>query len=165
MAVAAAVTPAADAPAKPRRGKLVPIAAGLVLLGAGAGGVWWWSTRQAAGTAAAGHVEVPLSQRGLVAFEPFVVNLADPGGTRFVRATVQVVVGTAEQAAEIGETPVLMAQARARILELLATQTADVLVTADGKTALRKTIGEALSGALHELEVVDVLFSDFVVQF
>jgi flagellar FliL protein len=164
MAVAAAVAPAAEA-ATPKRGKLMPIAAGLILLGA-AGGAWWWTSRQAAGAAAASaHVEVPLSQRGLVALEPFVVNLADPGGTRFVRATVQVVVGTVEQAAEVAETPVLMAQARARILELLATQTADVLVTADGKTALRKTIGEALRGALHELEVVDVLFSDFVVQF
>ena len=164
MAVAGVAAPAAEA-VKPKRGKLVPITAGLVLLGAGAGGAWWWSTRQAAGTAAAEHVEVPLSQRGLVAFEPFVVNLADPGGTRFVRATVQVVVGTAAQAAEIAETPVVMAQARARILELLATQTADVLVTADGKAALRKGIGEALTGALHETEVVDVLFSDFVVQF
>ena len=44
-------------------------------------------------------------------------------GTRFVRATVQLVVGDALQATEMAETPVLVMQARAIILELLTTQT------------------------------------------
>ena len=107
----------------------------------------------------------PPKERGLVSFEPFVANLADPGGQRFVRATVQLVVGDAHMATEMTETPVLAMQARAIILELLATQLADTLVTPDGKVALRQAIAERIAEALHEVEVVDVLFSDFVVQF
>ena len=69
------------------------------------------------------------------------------------------------QAAEMEESPVLKMQARAIILELLGMQLADTLVTPPGKVALRLAIAEKVAEALHEIEVVDVLFSDFVVQF
>jgi flagellar FliL protein len=156
---------AAPAPAKARgKGKMPIIAGAVALLAAGGGGLYWWNGRHAA-EAVVEAKEVPPSARGLVSFEPFVANLADPGGTRFVRATVQLVVADALQATELAETPVLVMQARAIILELLTTQSADVLVTLDGKAALRKAIAERVAAALHEVEVVDVLFSDFVVQF
>ena len=63
------------------------------------------------------------------------------------------------------EIPVMSMQARAIILELLSLQLADTLVTPEGKIALRQAIAERVADALHEIEVVDVLFSDFVVQF
>lgn len=154
---------AAPAPAK-GKGKLPIIAGVVVLLAAGGGGMYWWNGRHGVEPVVEAKA-VPPSARGLVSFEPFVANLADPGGTRFVRATVQLVVANPLQAAEIGETPVLVMQARAIILELLTTQSADALVTLEGKAALRKAIAERVAEALHEVEVVDVLFSDFVVQF
>jgi flagellar FliL protein len=157
-------TPAAAPATAKSRGKLPLIAGAVVLLAAGGGGVYWWMGRHPAEPVVEAR-EVPPSARGLVSFEPFVANLADPGGTRFVRATVQLVVADAPQAAEIAETPVLTMQARAIILELLTTQSADALVTLDGKAALRKAIAERVAAALHDVEVVDVLFSDFVVQF
>lgn len=152
--------------ATPPKGKSkLPLVAGAVaLLAAGGGGMYWWSGRHAVAPVVEAR-EIPLKTRGLVVFEPFVANLADPGGTRFVRTTVQLVVGDAKQAAEMAETPVLVMRARAIVLELLTTQTADVLVTLDGKAALRQAIAERVTEALHEIEVVDVLFSDFVVQF
>ena len=54
--------------------------------------------------------------------------------------------------------------ARSAILELLTTQTASTVVTLEGKAALRTAIAERV-GHSGELEVIDVLFSDFVVQF
>jgi flagellar FliL protein len=162
MAVAAEVAEAAAAPPAKKRSKLLPIA-GVVLLAGGGGAYWWMGAKDPVA-----HVEakeIPASQRGLVPFEPFVANLADPGGSRFVRATVHLVVADAHQAAEMAELPVLAMRARAIILELLTTQTADVLVTPAGKAALRTAIAERVAAALHEIEVVDVLFSDFVVQF
>jgi len=153
----------AKAPAK-AKSKLPLIGGAVVLLAAGGGGMYWWNGRHAAEPVAEAK-EIPPSARGLVSFEPFVANLADPGGTRFVRTTIQLVVADALQATEVNETPVLVMQARAIILELLTTQTADVLVTPDGKAALRKAIAERVHEALHEVEVIDVLFSDFVVQF
>jgi len=144
----------------------------LLMIGAAvlavAGGGYYWQAKSSAAAAEAREAETkPVSpkERGLVSFEPFVANLADPGGKRFVRATVQLVVGDAHMATEMTETPVLSMQARAIILELLATQTADALVTPEGKVALRQAIAERIAEALHEVEVVDVLFSDFVVQF
>jgi flagellar FliL protein len=155
----------AKAPAKGKsKGKLPLIGGVVLLLAAGGGGMYWWNGRHA-GEPAVEAKEIPPSARGLVSFEPFVANLADPGGTRFVRTTIQLVVADPLQATEVGETPVLLMQARAVILELLTTQTADVLVTQEGKAALRKAIAEQVTAALHEIEVVDVLFSDFVVQF
>jgi flagellar protein FliL len=131
-----------------------------------AGGGYYYKTQAAAHEEEAPKAkEVSPKERGLVSFDPFVANLADEGGQRFVRVTVQLVVADAAQAAEMAEIPVMAMQARAIILELLTMQLADTLVTPDGKVALRQAIAERVAEALHEIEVVDVLFSDFVVQF
>lgn len=130
-----------------------------------AGGGYYYKSQAAHAEEAPVEKKISPKERGLVSFDPFVANLADPGGRRFVRVTVQLVVADALQAAEMTETPVLAMQARAIILELLGTQVADTLVTPEGKVALRQAIAERVAEALHEIEVVDVLFSDFVVQF
>ncbi len=133
-----------------------------------AGGGYYYKTTQAAAheeEAPKATKEVSPKERGLVSFDPFVANLADEGGQRFVRVSVQLIVADAAQAAEMTEIPVMSMQARAIILELLSQQLADTLVTPEGKIALRQAIAERVAEALHEIEVVDVLFSDFVVQF
>jgi flagellar FliL protein len=163
--VAAAAPPVADAPVAKSGGKRRLIVIGGVVLALAGGGVYWWKTRQAAAAAPAATPDVPASKRGLVTFDPFVANLADEGGRRFVRATVQLVVANAEVAKEVEESKVMLMQARAVILDELTQQVADGLVTPEGKAALRKAIAERVAESLHEIEVVDVLFSDFVVQF
>ena len=165
--VAAAAPPAAEAPVAKSGGKSKLIVIGGVVLALAGGGGYWWKTHQAAAAPAesAAPPEVPASKRGLVTFDPFVANLADEGGRRFVRATVQLVVANAEVAKEIDESKVMLMQARAVILDELTQQVADGLVTPEGKAALRKAIAERVAESLHEIEVVDVLFSDFVVQF
>jgi len=163
--------PVADAPGgeeKKAKGGSKKLVIGAVLLAALGGGGYWWKGRQlepeAEASATKKH-EVPASARGLVTFDPFVANLADQGGRRFVRATVQLVVANAEVAKEMAESPVMLMQARSVVLDLLTQQVADALVTSEGKAALRKAIAEQLAEALGEIEIVDVLFSDFVVQF
>lgn len=162
--MSAAAAPPADA-AKAGGGKNRMILIGGVVL-ALAGGGYYYKTQAAAHEEEAPKAkDVSPKERGLVSFDPFVANLADEGGRRFVRVTVQLVVGDALQATEMSATPVLAMQARAIILELLGMQFADALVTPEGKVALRQAIAERVAEALHEIEVVDVLFSDFVVQF
>jgi flagellar protein FliL len=163
----AAAPAAAAAPetAVKKGGKKKLFLIGGVVLVLAAGGGFYYSTRAAAHEEPAAAKEISPKDRGLVSFDPFVANLADEGGRRFVRVTVQLVVGDVMQAAEITETPVLAMQARAIILELLGMQLADALVTPEGKVALRQAIAERVADALQELEVIDVLFSDFVVQF
>lgn len=157
----------AEGAAKKGGGGKQKIIIGVAVAALAGGGYYYKSQAAHAEEGEAAHEEKTVSpkDRGLVSFEPFVANLADEGGRRFVRVTVQLVVADALQGAEMTETPVLMMQARAIILELLGMQTADALVTPEGKVALRQAIAERVAEALHEIEVVDVLFSDFVVQF
>lgn len=102
---------------------------------------------------------------GLIAFDPFVVNLADPGGLRFIRVTLQIVVDDEKESVSLAEEPVPMKRARSAILELLSQQTAGELITAEGKAALKKAIIQRVQPILGKTKVSDVLFSEFVVQF
>lgn len=132
----------------------------VVILG-GAGVTAFWATYHTSSEA-----PTPTSaERGLISLEPFVVNLADPGGSRFLRVSVRVIVESVEQAERIKKSDVMLTRARSAILELLTQQTADQLVTAEGKAALKAAIAEKIEPMLEETKVVDVLFSDFVVQF
>ena len=105
------------------------------------------------------------SEHGLVSLEPFVVNLADQGGSRFLRLSLRLVVDTPEEAEKVQKNDVLLVRVRSAILELLTQQTADQLVTTEGKATLKTAIAEHLKTLLEDTEVTDVLFSDFVVQF
>lgn len=164
--------PAGDAPKKSK--KTLFLVAGVVVLLAGGGGAYWMLVaraaegKDAAKTEAAEEAEAeaePEGHGGIVPLEPFVVNLADPNGSRFLRVSLSLVVASEEVAKEMEENQVAVARVRSAVLELLAQQTADLLVTPEGKAELKTSIAEAASHAVHELKVSDVLFSEFVVQF
>jgi flagellar basal body-associated protein FliL len=140
---------------------MMAIAAAVVLAGAG-GGFYMFKMK---GAEAAAPAEPEPAHHGAVAFSALTVNLASQPSRHFLRATVQVIVGSPEVAKEMEESAAEMAKARATMLEVLSTQTAEVLVTAEGKAEVRKTLTERLAHDLHGIEVIDVLFSDFVVQF
>jgi len=106
-----------------------------------------------------------------VALPTFTVNLADKEAPRYLRTTVSLLIKDAEKAATLsgggehkaaGE-PVRIAMARSAILELLTTKTAEELMTAEGKTALKKEIADRASKAFR-FKVNDVLLAEFVVQ-
>lgn len=136
---------------------------------------------EAAGNDAAGHGDGEAEEEeeeGAEAHEPavvalptFTVNLADQDAPRYLRTTISLVVNDAEKAATLsgggghkaaGE-PVRIAMARSAILELLTTKTAEELMTAEGKTALKKEIAVRASKAFR-FKVNDVLLAEFVVQ-
>jgi flagellar FliL protein len=162
--------PAAAAPAKKsRRGLLIVLVAVLLLLAGGGGGAYWFLFRgNAEAEAAEGEAaepEPPPAPTGIVPLEPFVVNLADPSGTRFLRVTMSLVVADETIAHEIEEEEIVVARLRSAILELLAQKQSTELVTPEGKAELKKSIAEGAAHAAHELKVEDVLFSEFIVQF
>jgi len=153
----------APAPPASKGGVMKLLVIGLVALGAAGGGGAWWFLRGTAAAAAA--KEISPEKRGLVSFETFLVNLADAGGTRFLKLNVSLVVESAEEAKRIEDTPVLHGELRSSILELLTQEQASVLVTSAGKDELKKHIQERASAVLKERKVFDVLFAEFVVQF
>jgi flagellar FliL protein len=130
----------------------------------------WWSSR-----AAAASTEKPAlepAETGVVALEPFLINLADKEASRFLRVSLQLVIDNKELAEAFGEKgegadphAVEKVRLRSALLELLTTQTSDQLVTSEGKEALKKAIAERAGHVLEKTKVVDVLFTDFVVQF
>ena len=155
--------------AKPKKkSKLIPILAVVFVLlaGGGAGGYWMYAKRtaEAGGEAAAKEEEKP-PKSGVVDLEPFVVNLADESGKRFLRVNMKLLTWDEEQAAEMKEDAVINAKVRSSILELLSLQYAAPLVTPEGKEELKKAIAERVAETVgEELKVTDVLFVEFVVQ-
>jgi len=157
-------TPAAAPAAAPKKkGKTLIFAVlGLVVIGgAGGGGFWYWKHSASAATAAP---EPAKEATGLVALDPFVVNLADREASRFLRVTVKLVVDDEETAKEIEHHDIHKSRVRSAILEVLSGQESAKLTTPEGKSELKRLIAEHASKALHT-EVRDVLFTDFVVQF
>jgi flagellar FliL protein len=168
---------------------IILVVAVVVLAGGGAGGWWWWSQRAAAAAAAEeageGHGENPgekgkskkkasPEETAAIPLEPFLVNLADRDASRFLRVSLQLVIDNKELAEALtakgghgGEDAhaVVKARLRSSILELLTTKTSEHLVTPEGKAELKTEIAARATEVLEEAEVVDVLFTDFVVQF
>jgi flagellar protein FliL len=154
-------TPTSEVVKTKSRKPLVIIGLALVLVAGGGGAFWYMRPAAATGDAAQPHA----APRGSVAFDPFVVNLADPGASRFLRVTLTILVADAATSAHVKENPVAIMQARSAILELLTLQTSDRLATPDGKATLKKAIADRIFTVMDGLKVVDVLFSDFVIQF
>jgi flagellar FliL protein len=167
----------ATAPEKKGKGRLIIIIAAVVVLLAGGGAAFWFlgnpsAKAQAHDPAAVedeAEEEAPEPEKGekqgIVPFDPFVVNLADEGVSRFLRLTLKLVVKNEEIAKELEEDEVVRAQVRSSVLELLTLQTSEHLVTPEGKAELKKQIAERAEHAMHKTKVKDVLFSEFVVQF
>jgi flagellar protein FliL len=176
-------SPAAAAPAK-KGGAMKWIVIGIVLLlvlGGGGGAAWWFllrkppeaaeegekaeKTEKAGKSGQSGKSKGKAKGDGIVPMEQFLVNLADKDAQRFVRVTLRLVVETKEEAKEIEENEVVKTRLRSAILELLTQQTAEQLTTPEGKEELKKAIAERCGPAMEGKEVLDVLFTDFVVQF
>ena len=138
-------------------------AVALVVLLGGGGAAYWMYARGSTNEATPQKAE-EAAPGAAIALEPFVVNLADPGGSKFLRVNLSIVVDEAAAKA-LEESAVTKMKVRSAILELLALQTADRLITPAGKTELKKAITEAAGKAAADLHITDVLFSEFVVQF
>jgi flagellar FliL protein len=151
--------PATDAPKKKKPLVMILLVVILALGGGGGAGAYFYMKK--------GQPAAPAKppEPGIASLDPFVVNLADAGGQRFIRLTLRLVLEKKHDAEELGEDELARARVRSSILELLSLQTADRLVTPDGKAELKKTIAERATHALGHAKVIDVLFTEFVVQF
>lgn len=161
-------TPAAQK--KSRKGLFIILTLLIVVLAGAGGGAYWFLFRgaeaQAAEAGAEGEAEPEAEEvpTGIVPFEPFVVNLADPGVSRFLRVSLTLV-AEEEQAAHLEHDDVALMRVRSGILELLSQMQSSQLVTPEGKAELKKSIAEAAAEAAHDLKVLDVLFTEFIVQY
>ena len=151
--------PASAAPPAKSR-KTLMLAVAVVIALAGGGGAYWMYFAAPGASAAAPPPKPPA----VLPLEPFVVNLADGGGRRFIRLTLGLVIEGEEHVKAFAENAILRNRVRSALIELLAQQTAETLVTPDGKAALKKRVAGVVMAQAEHLKVSDVLFTEFIVQ-
>ncbi len=93
--------------------------------------------------------------------ETMIVNLADQGGKRYLRVTMELELKTPELAKEIEQR---LPQVRDSILMILPTKEYSQISTTEGKIQLRDDIIAKLNSFLRTGTINTIYFTEFVVQ-
>jgi len=93
--------------------------------------------------------------------DPFIVNLTDAQGTRYLKVVVQLELKSELVAQEIDKkTPMI----RDEIISLLSSKSFDEIATEPGKRDLKQVMLERINKYLKTGQVTRIYFTDFVVQ-
>ncbi|MGD1974112.1 MAG: flagellar basal body-associated FliL family protein [Desulfobacterales bacterium] len=93
--------------------------------------------------------------------DTFIVNLADEGGKRYLRMTIDLELDSEELESEVKKR---LPQVRDSILTILPTKRFDDISSAKGKTELRDQMLERINGLVVRGKVTNIYFKEFVVQ-
>ena len=104
-------------------------------------------------------LEEPLGT--IYALDTFIVNLADTGGNRYLRITMDLELGIPELESELDKR---LPQVRDSILMILPSKRFEDISPVAGKIALRDEILKTLNGFLAKGEITNIYFKEFVVQ-
>ncbi len=99
--------------------------------------------------------------RPVFPLESFIANLADPGGNRFLRATMELELENDDLTKEMEKR---LPQIRDCILMILPTRTYQDIQTVEGKIALRTEIIAKLNVILKKEAITNIYFTEFVTQ-
>ena len=97
----------------------------------------------------------------IFSLETFIVNLADSGGNRYLRVTMDLELANPEMEAEITQR---LPQVRDSILMILPTKRFEDISTVEGKTTLRDEVMATLNDFLVQGNITNIYFKEFVVQ-
>lgn len=93
--------------------------------------------------------------------DTFIVNLADQGGRRYLRITMDIELKNQDNSDELMKR---IPQIRDAILKLLPTKTMKDLHSVSGKNALRDEIIIKLNSLLKKEIITNIYFTEFVIQ-
>ena len=96
--------------------------------------------------------------------DPFIVNLADPGGKRYLRTSISLEIKNGENKNLKEEMDKRLPQVKDIIVTLLPTRKFDDIQTVEGKLALRDELMQRLNKILTQGKVTNIYFTEFVVQ-
>jgi len=154
----------AEAAPKKGGGKLLVIAAG-ALLGLGGTGAAAWRFGLLSHAAPAQAKEEAKDEKpavgALLPLDPFIANLADEDGKRYLKATLQVEFFSAQVPADFSARMPLM---RDLLLTLFTSKLFSEIRTPQGKALLRDEIINRMNRALSKDLVKAVYFTEFIVQ-
>jgi len=141
----------------------------VLMLGLGGGLFMMWNKLTALNTQSGANAgekpgveksaEHPLGP--IFSLDTFIVNLADNGGNRYLRVTMDLELGNSELEAEISKR---LPQVRDSMLMILPTKRFEDISTVQGKTALRDEMLATINGYLTQGKITKIYFKEFVVQ-
>jgi flagellar FliL protein len=157
---------------------LLAVITGVVIAAVGIGGVVYYLARigrlpMQGATVQKTEAVAPVATHA-IALEPLLVNLADAGGSSYLRVALTLRVADApdrkgaktkdEKGKDDKSSDDAVAAVRDTVLTVLGRQTADGLLAADGKEHLKAALKVALAQHNTDLKVTDIFFTDFLVQ-
>ena len=162
-------TPQPDAAAEASKkgtSMLFVMLAVVVLLGGGGGAAWFFGllphTKKAEAKEEAKEQQPKEPDVGaMLPLDPFVANLSDEEGRRYLKATLQIEFFGPRVPEEFHERA---PQMRDLLLTLFTSKTFAEVRTPEGKSVLREEIINRMNHALHKDVVKAVYFTEFIVQ-
>lgn len=164
--------PKPGAPEEKKKGSKIAILgiAVILILVLGGGGYVFMSRRALASSkktdkAKASVLKTDATPVAVIPLESFVVNLADPDHSTFLR--IGITVALSKPMPKGPENPAdspLVPEIRDTILEVLNTWQSSSLLAPDGKAKLKAQLLAALQQRVPELAISDLYFTDFLIQ-
>lgn len=155
---------AEDAAGRGKKKILLLVVIGLLLLAGIGAGVFFYTRsktptegEEAGATGKSGKTPSGL----MVEIEPFIVNILDIEGTRYLKAAITLEVDGSEAVKEANER---MPQIRDGILLLVSNKTFGEVSDLQGKLQLRAELINEVNSALRRGKVQKIYFTEFVVQ-
>jgi flagellar FliL protein len=157
---------------------LIAVVIGVVIAALGVGGVVYYLAHTGrlpmhGTTVQKTEIALPVTTHAMV-LDPLLVNLADAGGSAYLRVSLTLRVADVvdkkgakakeEKSKDDKSADDAGAAVRDTVLTVLGRQTADGLLAADGKDHLKAELKAALAEHNVDLKVMDVFFTDFLVQ-
>ena len=139
----------------------------LVFLGLGGGLFMMWSKMSSMNaqvpTGPNAHAATPQAPvlGPIFSLDTFIVNLADKGGNRYLRVTMDLEMTNTTLTEEL---KLRLPQVRDTALTILPNKRFEDISTADGKASLRTELMEQLNSFLSRGQITNIYFREFVVQ-
>ena len=161
---------------------LVMLCTVLMVLGAVGGGIYWLSKTGRLPIAGMAAPAPPVAAKAepvktrVVVLEPLLVNLADQGGGGYLRVVVALEIEDPppakdakpkdEKPPEKGKVVVNEVEVKMRdvALTVLGRETSEGLLAPEGKELLKKQLSQSISEHIPEVKVMNVMFTEFLVQ-
>lgn len=105
-----------------------------------------------------------LEKSAVLPLEPFVVNLADIDAPRYLRIKINLMLDDKARIKELEENQVLQLKVRDVILQSLTSKTSQDLIKDEGKNKLRHEIQDKIALYFRGPKLVDIMFTEFVIQ-
>lgn len=159
-APAVAAVEDAEAPPPKKRGLLLPLIIGVVVLGALGAGAWFFVVPKFFGTAHAKAAPAEPQVKTTMALGAVVVNL-NGEARRYLRVGVSLGLPAPADVKEVEEHK---SQLLDLLISIFSAAEVETLTSDEGKTELKEEILSRMHEELHLKKVVRVYFTEFVIQ-